>query len=155
SLLGRLLLRGRRSASVSAPVSQALHEWEYVPEGWRANQENPSIKGWNVRSVLDTYKQNWPTFLENLRGPGPLGISPESASRRRDILTLHNIMMAYGYVLSLAARQKRELSMLDWGGGIGHFYLLSRTLVPDLPIEYHCKDLPVFAEHGRVLFPDQ
>jgi putative methyltransferase (TIGR04325 family) len=43
--------------------------------------------------------------------------------------------------------------MLDWGGGIGHYYLLSQNLVPALEIDYHCKDVPVLAEHGRSLFP--
>jgi putative methyltransferase (TIGR04325 family) len=42
--------------------------------------------------------------------------------------------------------------MLDWGGGIGHYYLLAKNLMPALDIEYHCKDAPVFAEHGQKLF---
>jgi putative methyltransferase (TIGR04325 family) len=43
--------------------------------------------------------------------------------------------------------------MLDWGGAIGHYYLISQKLLPDLQIDYHCKDVPVLAEYGRSLFP--
>jgi putative methyltransferase (TIGR04325 family) len=63
--------------------------------------------------------------------------------------------MAFAYVLALAARGKSRLSMLDWGGGIGHYYLLARALVPDVVLEYCCKDVPLLAGHGRTLFPDQ
>ncbi len=45
--------------------------------------------------------------------------------------------------------------MLDWGGGIGHYYFLARALWPDLQIEYACKDVPLLAEYGATLFPDQ
>jgi len=65
----------------------------------------------------------------------------------------HNIVITYGYVLALASRQKSELSLLDWGGGIGHYYLISQKLIPDLAIDYHCKDVPVLAEYGQKLFP--
>jgi hypothetical protein len=62
-------------------------------------------------------------------------------------------MMTYAYALSLSTRHKSSISMLDWGGAIGHYYLLSEKLVPDLEIDYHCKDVPVLAEYGRSLFP--
>jgi len=47
------------------------------------------------------------------------------------------------------------LSMFDWGGGIGHYYVLAKSLLPDVEIDYHCKDLPLLAQHGSRLFPDQ
>ncbi|MEI6370131.1 MAG: hypothetical protein WCO49_10520 [Nostocales cyanobacterium ELA608] len=65
----------------------------------------------------------------------------------------HNIVITYGYVLALTSRQKSELSLLDWGGGIGHYYLISQKLIPDLIIDYHCKDVPILAEYGQELFP--
>jgi len=153
-ILARKVLR-RRSVPVAAtPATPGRHEWEYVPEGWSAQQKDPLIKGWNIGSILDSYKKNWPVFLANIQGPGPLGISPESSSAQRDNVILHNIMMTYAYVLSRAARKKDTLSLLDWGGSIGHYYLLARTLAPDVVIDYHCKDLPVLVEHGRTLSPD-
>ena len=43
--------------------------------------------------------------------------------------------------------------MLDWGGGMGHYYLISQALVPDLEIDYSCKDLAGVAREGQELFP--
>jgi putative methyltransferase (TIGR04325 family) len=61
--------------------------------------------------------------------------------------------MSYGYVLSLAARFKRRLTILDWGGGIGQFFPLSRALLPGVEIEYHCKDVPLLCKLGQTLNP--
>ncbi len=63
--------------------------------------------------------------------------------------------MTFGYVAALAARGLDTLSLLDWGGGIGHYYVLARALLPGVGIDYHCKDVPLFTEYGRQLFPDQ
>ncbi|GAK51719.1 hypothetical protein U14_02964 [Candidatus Moduliflexus flocculans] len=129
-------------------------EWEYLPGGWPTANRNPDIKGWDVESILHVYQNNWPTFVQNLKGTSPLGISPESGSAERTNLAFHNLIMTYGYVLAIVARGKTAISMLDWGGSIGHYYLLSQTLLPDLKIEYHCKDFPRFVEYGKTLFPD-
>jgi len=47
-----------------------------------------------------------------------------------------------------------RLSVLDWGGGLGHYYVLARALVPDLDLEYHCRDLPAMCAKGRELLPE-
>ena len=142
-------LRSSKPANEQTPI-----EWEYVPEGWQAAKTDPNIKGWNVDSVLEAYKAKWPSFLKTLEGTLPFGISPESDSENRTNLIFHNLMMTYAYALSLSTRHKSSISMLDWGGAIGHYYLLTQKLVPDLEIDYHCKDVPVLAEYGRSLFPD-
>jgi putative methyltransferase (TIGR04325 family) len=128
-------------------------EWEYIPEGWERQNQDSNIKGWNIESVLEAYKANWPTFIKNLETTLPFGISPESSSEERANIMFHNIVITYGYVLALTSRQKSELSLLDWGGGIGHYYLISQKLIPDLIIDYHCKDVPILAEYGQELFP--
>jgi putative methyltransferase (TIGR04325 family) len=126
--------------------------WEYVPQGWRAEKTNSVIKGWNDPSVLDAYKAEWPDFLKNIEGTRFFG-SPESRSNAPHLI-FHNTMMTYAYVLSLVARQKTAISMLDWGGTIGHYYLISQKLIPDLKIDYHCKDVPILAEYGAELLPE-
>jgi putative methyltransferase (TIGR04325 family) len=65
----------------------------------------------------------------------------------------HNIIMAFGYVLGLVARGREKLSMLDWGGGCGHYFLYAMALYPDLALEYHCFDLPDLCAAGRRLVP--
>jgi putative methyltransferase (TIGR04325 family) len=63
-------------------------------------------------------------------------------------------MISYGYVLALAARKKDKLTILDWGGGVGHYYLYSKALLPEVGIEYHCYDVPNLCRLGRKLLPE-
>ena len=57
--------------------------------------------------------------------------------------------MSYGYVLALAARAaeraaadhagdpvRRRLSILDWGSGLGHYFIISRALLPDVTFDF-------------------
>jgi len=90
-----------------------------------------------------------------VQGTGPLGVAHESALTTREDVRSQNAVMAFGYSLALTAGGSRNLSMLDWGGGIGHFYLLARALLPQVDIEYHCKDVPLLSEYGATLFPEQ
>jgi putative methyltransferase (TIGR04325 family) len=131
-------------------IKQEVPEWEYLPGGWQEN-----IRGWNVGSVLEEYKRKWPDFVKSVDGNVPLGIAHEANEILNDNLYAHNSIMTYAYVLALASRNKGTLSILDWGGGIGHYYLLARALLPNVRIDYHCKDVPVLAEYGAQLFPEQ
>jgi putative methyltransferase (TIGR04325 family) len=130
-------------------------EWEYIPEGWAYACAHPEVKGWNVQEVLETYKRKWPQFVAMVQGKGPLGVAHESSLTTNEDILSHNNIVALGYALALAAHGKDRLSILDWGGGIGHYYLLAQALLPDVEIEYHCKDVPVLCEHGAQLFPQQ
>lgn len=130
-------------------------DWEYVPDGWAHAQAHPEVKGWNVKDVLETYQKKWPKFVSMVQGTGPLGIAHESnLSSNEDILS-HNALMTLGYSLARAVGTKDRLSVLDWGGGIGHYYLLVQALLPGVEIEYHCKDVPLLCEYGAQLFPQQ
>jgi putative methyltransferase (TIGR04325 family) len=135
--------------------SHPLEEWEYIPEGWAYAEMHPEVKGWNVSDILKVYKHKWPEFVAMVEGTGPLGIAHESGLRTHADINSHNTIMSFAYAITLAARHSESLAMLDWGGGIGHYYLLAKTLLPDVRIEYHCKDVPLLAEHGAQLFPDQ
>ena len=105
-------------------------EWEYISEGWAYAETHPEVKGWNVQDVLEAYKEKWPKFVRMVQGTGPLGVAHESALTTNEGLSSHNTMMGFGYALALAAHKKDRLSMLDWGGGIGHYYLLAQALLP-------------------------
>ncbi|MDH7568052.1 MAG: hypothetical protein QHJ73_00515 [Armatimonadota bacterium] len=126
--------------------------WEYVPEGWRT--VDPRIQGWNVESIARTQTERWPLFLEALKGTRPLGVSHESPTPSNADYAMHNTIMSFAYVLALAARRTERLSLLDWGGGIGHYYALSKALLPGVPIDYFCRDLPLLCQAGRALQPD-
>lgn len=130
-------------------------EWEYIPDGWVYLQTHSEVKGWNVEAVLNTYKQKWPQFAEMVKGTGPLGTSHESNLASNTDINSHNAMMAFAYALTLTARCKNMISVLDWGGGIGHYCLLAQMLLPQVRIEYHAKDVPLLTEYGAQIFPDQ
>jgi putative methyltransferase (TIGR04325 family) len=153
--LFRRLRAGIKGAEAAASPASMRPEWEYIPEGWAYARTHPEVKGWNVQDVLEIYKQKWPRFVAMVQGTGPLGVAHESDLVTNADINSHNTMMAFAYALALAARHKDALSMLDWGGGIGHYYLLAQALLPDVRIEYHCKDVPLLAEYGAKLFPDQ
>lgn len=147
-LLTDALRRAQQKAQGHNP-----REWEYVPQGWAAQKTDSKLTGWNVPSVREAYARKWPQFLESVRGPGPLGLSPEAEGTDRTDTLFHNILISFGYALALATRFQNAVSLLDWGGGIGHYYILSQALVPGLEIDYHCKDVSVLAEYGQTLFP--
>jgi putative methyltransferase (TIGR04325 family) len=128
---------------------------EYSPQGWNTELASPQNAGWNVSNVVVAEETKWGAFLDNCTGDGPFGFSHESSdlSVVRN-LSFHNINMSYAYVLALAAHAKNTLTMLDWGGGLGHYYLIGRALLPDVKIDFHCKEVPLMAEVGRRLNPD-
>ena len=127
-------------------------EWEYIPEGW--DYKSKGTQGWNVQTVLDTQKAKWPKFMEFIQGNGPLGLAHEAPKPNNNDIWAHNTIMSYAYALSVVTRMKPKISMLDWGAGIGHYYPLSKMLVPGLEIDYHAFDMPVFTAHGRELLPE-
>lgn len=137
------------------PKPRPMIEWEYLPEGWAYAEMHPEVKGWNVVDVLEIYREKWPRFVEMVQGSKPLGVAHESNLTTGEDVVAHNVMMAFAYALTISAKHKDRFSMLDWGGGIGHYYLLAQALLPEVEIEYHCKDVPVFCEYGSQLFPQQ
>ena len=147
---GRFLLKrnGRlRESDHSNPP-----EWEYIPEGWCV--KDPRIKGWNVESILQTQKAKWQEFQRSVQRNGPLGVAHEGPAPSSNDYAAHNSIMAYAYAIALAAHNRDRISLLDWGGGIGHYYLISKALLPDITIDYHCKDVPLLCEGGRKLLPE-
>jgi putative methyltransferase (TIGR04325 family) len=132
----------------------AAPEWEYVPEGWARRQTDPNVKGWDVDAVVDAYRRRWPVFVEALRSTGPLAVHHELAEPGARDIDAHNMLVSFAYVLALAARGRSRLSLLDWGGGIGHYYLVAKEVVPGLELEYHCRDVPKLCAYGRELFPE-
>jgi putative methyltransferase (TIGR04325 family) len=133
-----------------------LREWEHVPDGWARLRTEPAIEGWNVATVRDAYEAKLPAFRRAIEGTGPLDMPtspaiPTSWASQRE----QTAILAYGYALALASRGTGRVSILDWGGGAGAFYHLSRALLPpDVEIDYHCKDVPVVCAHGRQELPE-
>jgi putative methyltransferase (TIGR04325 family) len=142
-------MRLRRRAPESAPEpSHEVLEWEYVPEGW-----SYPTRGWAAEAVADAYAAKWSAYLEAIRAPKPLGVHHETA----DVLTgdagAHNMLVTFAYVVALAARDRDRLSVLDWGGGFGHYHALALSALPGLELDYHVKETPAVSARGRELNP--
>lgn len=124
-------------------------EWEVLDE-W----PQVATPGWSDPSIPERYAEKWAAFSLGLSGTGPLGLSPEANPAIRDDVIFHNINMTYGYVIGRAALGKTRISILDWGGGPGHYALIARALHPGMEIETHIKELPGTVELGNRLMPD-
>jgi putative methyltransferase (TIGR04325 family) len=113
--------------------------------------------GWNVESVVRAQRARWDRFVALIGardGTAPLAVYHEVATLSNDSLVAHHTFMTYGYVLALAARSagasaNSRLSILDWGSGLGHYFIVSRALLPDVTLDYHARDLPMLCEAGR------
>ena len=139
------------------PAAEPPPEWEYVPEGWSRAAADERVKGWDVEAIAQAYRAKWPSYIEALRGPGPLGVYHEVvAGEAVDALDhgAHTMLVSYAYVLALTAGGKQRVSILDWGGGSGHYLPLSRAVLPGVEIDYTCKDVPALVALGRELFPE-
>ena len=134
----------------SAGPTDALPEWEHIPTWLPADQ----LRGWQDSAVVGTQQERWNAFLQQIDGPEPLGVSHESpASLGREQTWCHNLHMTYGYVLGRAAQFRTELSILDWGAGVGHYYAFTRALLPETHLHYTAYDFTPFCEIGQGLLP--
>jgi putative methyltransferase (TIGR04325 family) len=125
-------------------------EWHYLKEGW--SEVGETVGGWNVPSVAAAQRRQWEAFVGSVSSPEMIG-SSAGADRPDDVYS-HNTMMSYCYVATLAARFRRSLSMLDWGGSVGHYAVLTRSIIPQLELDYHCREVPLLAELGATLYRD-
>lgn len=133
-------------------TSRRPPDWELVPEGW-GDEKTRKIKGWNVADVAEAYAAKWPQFIQSLESDAPFGVPVDSLTGEFD-LAFHNTVMSFAHALATAARSADRLTMLDWGGGFGHYNLIARALFPNVGLDYSCKDLPAMTEHGKRLTPE-
>lgn len=147
-----------------AKAEQELPEWEYIPEGWEraGDSDDLSAHGWSVEHVAHAYREKWPQFLAAVEGPGPMGVNHETPAGvpigRHGILD-QNAILAFAYAVERAANGPPRapnngmapLSVLDWGGALGHYRVLAERLLPEIKLDYHCRELPAVCAVGRAL----
>lgn len=136
----------------AATISSMPPEWEYLPHGWQEVDDHG--RGWNVESVVRAQREKWDCFVALTEGVGPLGIAHEASNLDNHDFGAHATIMSFAYVAAIAARHKELLSILDWGGGIGHYGVLAQALLPSVSLDYHCKDVPLLCSAGRGLRSD-
>ena len=143
------LRRREQPQAPEAPLAETPPEWEYVPEGW----QRPA-KGWAVDSVARGYREKWADYLAAIQAPNALGVHHETAQVTRGDAGAHNMLVSFAYVMALASRGRDRLSVLDWGGGLGHYLALARSAVPGLELEYHVKETSAACRRGREVSPE-
>jgi putative methyltransferase (TIGR04325 family) len=172
--IGKRVLRAQRAAAWDAvsvaPASEVLQspqspqspqpllktiltqpEWEAVPDSdlvWSAHE------GWAHQSIADTQRSKWPAFLASVQGTIPFGWSHEAPPGAPIDVSAHNTIVTFGHVLGRAAMGRSRLSVLDWGGGVGHYFVYARRLMPELALDYVVKDLPTLCAVGREVLPE-
>jgi putative methyltransferase (TIGR04325 family) len=155
AVLRRLGLIGRPSPPPeSPPVGDVAEpaEFEYVPEGWARR-----VPGWDGGTVAEAYLEKWPQWVAALEGTGPLGVyheAREGDALRRDDMASHNMLVSFAYVLARAAHGRDAISVLDWGGGLGHYAVLARAVLPEVRLDWHCREVPSVARAGESANPD-
>jgi putative methyltransferase (TIGR04325 family) len=128
---------------------------EYAAEGWETVLPVKSSEGWNTLSVVLAERVKWEPFLSAVKGTGPLGFNHEHSDMSLiEHLAFHNINITYGYVLALAAHLKTSLTVLDYGGGLGHYFQIGKALLPEVDFMYSCKEVAQMAEAGQQLNPE-
>lgn len=137
-------------------------DWEFAGYIWPTTSGEQQARGWNDESVASAYAARWPAYRAIAESTLPLAIIPEQVSAH-DLgerpfneydLMFHNSNMTFAYCLARAAFGKRSIRVLDWGGATGHYYLLAKSLFPDLGIRYECVESPATAAVGRELLPN-
>jgi len=126
-----------------------LPEWEYVGPSWPAARAG--VTGWDHPSVASVMLNAMPEFLRVVSGTAPLGIFPLAPHVRSE--SGHNISMTFAYVLARAAHAKTTLSMLDWGGALGHYALMAQYLLPEVALDVTIKERPELCRVGADLMP--
>jgi putative methyltransferase (TIGR04325 family) len=143
---------GSATVEPNIPPPAPTPEWEYVPEGW-----DRQTSGWDGGTVAEAYVAKWPEWVEALRGPAPLGVYhevPTGEHVTQEDVSAHNMLVSFAYVVARAAHGRARLAVLDWGGGLGHYACLARAVLPEVQLEWHCREVPSVARAGASVNPD-
>lgn len=122
----------------------------YTKTGWDTRIDNSSVQGWNDKNIVVRKEAAFQEISELLSANKKVAFSYESKSLTSDQnIEYHNINMTFAYVLALASLMKNKVSVLDWGSGIGHYYLMAKKFLPGVQIDYHCVEVPEMAKLGK------
>ena len=113
-------------------------ESEEMNEGSNTNNSSADVLGWDDLSIVLSRVEQIKEIKGSLQSHLPLGKTKAD----------HHNFITFGYVLGLVAT-KDKISILDWGGAFGHYYLYAKRLFPNLQIEYTCKELPNTINYGK------
>ena len=64
------------------------------------------------------------------------------------------MLLSFAYVLARVAAGRDRISVLDWGGGLGHYAVLARAVLPETSFDWHCREVPSIAATGATANPE-
>ncbi|MFN8024872.1 MAG: hypothetical protein U0W40_00515 [Acidimicrobiia bacterium] len=126
--------------------------WELEPAGWGARD---TARGWDVEGVTNAALGRLDEFRAALRGPAVLNMGTEAAfAVGQSPVGSQQEALVLAYALLRASRQREELSVLDWGGGLGFAGLIAGAVLGDVALDYHCREQPMICAAGRTAVPE-
>lgn len=138
--------------AISNAVSGGPPEWEAVGlDKWTASN------GWLHPSIVQTQADKWRDFAASIKHPQAFGLNHEANPGAVVNITAHNLTMTFAYGVARAIATDGKVgptSILDWGGGIGHYASLVGELFPETRFDYVIRELETLAEAGRPLLPE-
>lgn len=146
-LLPPILLKGLRG--FAQMVYRPELEYTYCREGWPRER----ILGWNAQSVVDAYMAGWDDFYNHAQSTIPWDFKQVDSQASVLDVTAQNMRLVFAYAFIRAAYGCPGLKVLDWGGGIGHYYVLARNILPEIALDWTVKDLPLLCSAGERLLP--
>ena len=132
-------------SSVKRRVVRSTTLLEYAPQGWATPLPGDSNSDDFWAAFIAQERAFCEALIARVHAGEPL-LFPDGNENSK--------YTVFGYVLALAARQQQRLSVLDYGGNVGDYYWLGRALLPDVHLDYHCRELPSVAAAGRLISPD-
>ena len=123
---------------------RSVDHYAYAPDGWSTPLPGGVTPDEYWAAHVRRCRGECEGLIAHVRQGTPVMTAPGADMRR----------IALAYVLALVTRDHRAISMLDYGGGLAEDYWIARGLMPELTLDYHCKELPAFAEAGRALSPE-
>jgi len=132
-------------SSIRRRVDSSTTLLEYAPQGWLTPLPGSASSEEFWAAFLDSEESHCAALIARFRADEPL-LYPDSDENGK--------YAVFGYVLALAAREQRKVTVLDYGGNLGDYYWMGRALIPGVELDYHCKELPSVAEVGRRITPD-
>src|SRR5260221_3493666 len=124
-------------------------EWEYIGAEWPTAATG--ITGWDHPSIGAVMLKALPEWVRIIDGTEPLGMFPLAPNARNE--SGHNISMSFGYVVARAAHGRNVMTMLDWGGALGHYAVMARRLLPEVMMRITVKERPELCRVGQELLP--
>lgn len=96
----------------------------------------------------------WADFTKRVEAPQNLAVNHESNNYKDLDLISQNLILSFSYACFVASQKKSNLKILDWGGGIGHYGYIAKSILPEINVEYFCYDLDAFGKAAQEVMPD-